>query len=373
MKFHGTIRASASSDTIELWMLSEITPWAFDDLRYYVSNYGTDKKYIISMNSLGGDPFTAFAIHDYMKAQGVNASARIYGVAASAAALIACACDRVEMGEMSHMMIHDAYGGGGSDSDKQILESINQRQAEVFASKTGKTTKEIRKMMAAETWMDAKTAKREGFADSVISDLAVAALYKANYMQEELKTTDGTVEAPVVEETPTEAEETVEVEVPVEVTVAQVVEAKLTGKPIVAKVKVAKDLKESVASLTEEIKAKSTEADEFKAEAEGLREKLSAADDVKAKVESERDALKTELDAIKAEVKTMAEAMDKLKGEPIKASAEGGAPDKEVQVPGGGPTNGRRISAKDERKEARKMAVEGAVEKIMNKRKGNKA
>lgn len=359
---HGTIRASASSDTVELWMLSEITPWVFDDLRHYVSIYGTDKKYIISMNSLGGDPFTAFAIHDYMKAQGVNASARIYGVAASSAAIIACACDRNDVGEMSHMMIHDAYGGGGSDSDKQILESINQRQAEVFASKTGKTTKEIRKMMAAETWMDAKTAKREGFADSVISDIAVAAIYKAQFMEKEVENT-------TEKEVETTVEETVEVEVPVEVSIAQAVESKLTGKPIMAKVKRPKAEAEAIASLTEEVKAKVKEADEFKAEAEGLRERLSAADDARAKAEAERDELKASAEKSAETIKDLTASLDKVKGEPVKASADG-VPDKAVQVPGGGPTDGKRVKSKEERKEERRAAVEGAMEQVFNNRKG---
>lgn len=346
-------------------MLSEITTWTSADFMMLADSYGADRKYIININSPGGDPFSAFAIHDYMRAKGIKATARIYGHAASAAALIACACDRVEMGELSHLMIHNAYGG----NDDNLLESLNAKQAEVFSAKTGKGEKEVRKMMDAETWMDAKEAKRMGFADSVIKDLAIAAIYKASYMeQEEVKTTTETAEATEVEQTKaTEQEQTEEVEVPVDVSVTQVVESKITGKPIMVKVKVAGELKAAVATLTDELKAKAVELDEVKAEADGLRDKVKAESDAKAKAEADLKAVADERDTLKASIEELTASLEKLKGAPIRAEGDGGEKVKEVQVPGGGPSTA--VATKEARKNERHESVQTSMQRIIEKRK----
>lgn len=324
--------------------------------------FGADKRYVININSPGGDPFAAFAIHDYMRAKGIKATARIYGHAASAAALIACACERVEMGELSHLMIHNAYGG----SDSNLLESLNAKQSEVFAAKTGKSAKEVRKMMDAETWMDAKEAKRMGFADSVIKDLAIAALYKATYMEKEKPETP--VTDPVTPEVkPDTTAEEVEVEIPV--TPAEAIQAGFSGK-LKAKVKVNGEMKSAVAALTLELKAKATEFDEIKAEAEGLREKVKSEGDAKAKAEADLKAMTEDRDALKAKATEMTAAIDKLKGAPIKAEGTT-TPDKAVQIPGGGPSTA--TATKEGRKEARHEAVQNSMQRIIDKRNPAKA
>ena len=344
-------------------MLSEVTTWTSADFMMLADGYGSDKRYILNINSPGGDPFAAFAIHDYMRAKGIKATARIYGHAASAAALIACACERVEMGELSHLMIHNAYGG----SDMGLLESLNTKQAEVFSAKTGKSAKEVRKMMEAETWMDAKEAKRMGFADSVIKDLAIAAIYKANYMEEQkTEAPEVVTEAPEVIAEETAAEE-VEIEIPV--TPSEAIQAGFSGK-MTAKVKVNGELKAAVATLTAELKATATEIDEIKAEAEALRDKVKAEGEAKAKAEADLAAMTEERDALSAKATDMAAAIDTLKNEPIKAGATG-TPDKAVQVPGGGPSTA--TATKEGRKEARHQAVQDSMRRIIDKRNPAKA
>lgn len=344
-------------------MLSEVTTWTSADFMMLADSYGADKRYVLNINSPGGDPFAAFAIHDYMRAKGIKATARIYGHAASAAALIACACERVEMGELSHLMIHNAYGG----NDMSLLESLNAKQADVFSAKTGKSTKEVRKMMDAETWMDAKEAKRMGFADSVIKDLAIAAIYKANYMEEQkTEAPEVKTETPEVktEETPTE-----EMEVEIPVTPAEAIQAGFSGK-LKAKVPVNGEMKAAVATLTDELKAKATEIDEIKAEAEGLRDKVKAEGEAKAKAEAELKAMTEERDALKAKSAEMEAAIDKLKTAPIKAEATG-TPDKAVQIPGGGPSTA--TATKEGRKEARHQAVQETMQRIIDKHNPAKA
>ena len=347
-----SIRAAANDEGVELYIMSEISSWTAQDCFGAFVGFGTDKRYILNINSPGGDPFAAFAIHDFIKAKGIKVTARIYGHAASAAAIIACACDRVEMGELSHLMIHNAYGGG----DQGLLDSLNAKQSEVFSARTGKSKGAIAKLMDAETWMDAKTAKAEGFADSIIKELAIAASYKASYMEEQPKVEEASIvdaSETVVEETAvetTETEQTEEVEQVIEVSTADAIQAAITGK-LKIKGSVSKDIQAKLAETIVELKGVNAKADEAISEAEGLREKLAEAEGLKEKLvkaDARAEALQAKVTEITAEV-------EKLKKAPL-ASAEGepkgGAG---VQTPGAGAGNARVLSY-EEQKRAEKEA-----------------
>lgn len=328
-----SIRASADDSNVELWIVSEINSWTAQDFVYMAQYYGNEKPYILNIYSPGGDPFAAFAIHDFIKANGIKATARVWGHAASAAAIIACSCERVEMGENSFMMIHKAYGG----DDQELLDSINEKQVALFKSKSGLSPKAVSKLMEAETWMDAKEAKDNGMCDAIIKELKVAAIYKAQYMEKETPIPEVKPEevTPVVEETPKveEPEATEEVEQEIPVTPAQAIEAGFRGK-LVAKVKVSSEMKQAVASLTTEVKDVKAQLQERIDEVTGLKEKLEKA---------EADKVKAEGDAatIKATSTALTEELAKIKSSPLAPKAEA-TPEKEVQVPGGGPKSNLR-------------------------------
>ena len=302
MRKLSTIRASASAsgESVELWITSEVTSWTAADFMMAVSYYGS-ASYILNIHSPGGDPFSAFAICDTIKAKGLKCTARIWGHAASAAAIIASACARVEMGELSHVMVHNAYGGG----DQALLDSINEKQIQVFTTRTGMNASAVKKMMDAETWMDAKTAKANGFADAIIKEMSIAAMHNAPYME--------TVQtpAPVVEETPAvvptpelEPTDTVEQEVPV--TLTEAVQAAMNGK-IIVKVPVAKVLTSELQARTEELKAKALEFDEVKAEAEALRGKVTTAEAKAVAAEVRATAVEAKLTEAFTRIKAMEE------------------------------------------------------------------
>lgn len=348
--------------------MSEISSWTAQDCFGAFVGFGTDKRYILNINSPGGDPFAAFAIHDFIKAKGIKVTARIYGHAASAAAIIACACDRVEMGELSHLMIHNAYGGG----DQGLLDSLNAKQSEVFSARTGKSKGAITKLMDAETWMDAKTAKAEGFADSIIKELAIAATYKASYMEQaETKVEETTAEEVKVEETAvetTETEQTEEVEQVIEVSTADAIQAAITGK-LKAKVSVGKELRSQLSAAIAEVKEVKAKADEAISEAEGLKEKQAKAEqDLKAANEEAAKA-KAEVEALQAKVTEITSEVEKLKKAPL-ANAEGepkgGAG---VQTPGAGAGNARTLSPAEQKAQKREEEMREAYERFNTKNK----
>ena len=67
-------------------------------------------KFEVILNSMGGNLFEASGIYDIIKGCGMEVTAKIYGVAASAATLIACAAGRVLISENSRYMVHRARG-----------------------------------------------------------------------------------------------------------------------------------------------------------------------------------------------------------------------------------------------------------------------
>ena len=357
-----TIRCAASEETVDLWIMSEISSWTAQDFIGAVNAFGTDKHYTVNINSPGGDPFAAFAILDFVKVNGVKYTARIYGHAASAAAIISAGADRVEMGELSHLMVHLAYGG----NDDGLLDSINDKQAQVFAAKTGKTKAAITKLLEAETWMDAKEAKAQGFADSIIKELAIAAIYKAEYMDPNEKKPEGeevvAEEVKTDEATTTEATEEVDQEVEIPVSPAEAVQAGFSGK-LKAKVKnkVSAELKQALADSI-------AEAKDVKAQLQERIDEVTALTDAKVKAETdaktsadELATVKAEANALKAKVVEFTAEIEKLKQTPtasVEGEPKGGAG---VQTPGGAAPVAPTV---DQRREEVRNRVNATLDRV---------
>jgi chromosome segregation ATPase len=91
--------------------------------------------------------------------------------------VIAMAADNVEIASNGRMMIHEASLATHGDAEKmrqaaELLEGISDEIAGIYATKTGKTQKEMRAMMKKETWMTAKQAVDAGFADKIFDTKA---------------------------------------------------------------------------------------------------------------------------------------------------------------------------------------------------------
>jgi ATP-dependent Clp endopeptidase proteolytic subunit ClpP len=129
----------------------------------------------IEINSPGGSVFDGYTIYNEIKSlreRGVEVTATITGMAASMASVIAMACNTVRMVPHARMMIHDASNVVGGNADQlrkaaDLLDSISGDIAAIYAERTGKDIEDIRVMMKKETWMNAKDAVANGFADEV--------------------------------------------------------------------------------------------------------------------------------------------------------------------------------------------------------------
>ena len=299
------IRCQQTDQGLELAILGEITSSTAEQI-IAAANFFRDQPITITVMSGGGDAFASLGLHDYLKSRDVTV--RIYGIAASGAAIISAAAKRTEMAAGAFLMIHNAYSlmeGQGED----VLESINQRQVDVFASKTGKRKEKIKEMLEAETFLSAQEAYDMGFADAVFDPLKMAAsLSNMKTMDELMKPADPGDEQPEKEqpapeaEVVTEAEPTEEVEVEVPVTAVEAVQAAVRGH-VKAKVNVAAKYGAIVAQLTSELKSLRAQLDEANAAVEAAEAKAAEGEAAKAAAEAaqaEAAAAQAQVEALKA-------------------------------------------------------------------------
>jgi HK97 family phage prohead protease len=124
----------------------------------------------LRINSPGGDAFEGFAIYNLLSRHPGPITATVDGLAASAASIIAMVGDIVEMSAASELMIHDAWSvaiGNADDmrAEADVVDSISDISAALYADKAGGTPEAWRGKMRAETWYAPREAVTAGLAD----------------------------------------------------------------------------------------------------------------------------------------------------------------------------------------------------------------
>ena len=276
------IRCQQSEQGVELAILGEITSGTAEQIIAAV-NFFRDQPVTITVMSGGGDAFASLGLYDFLK--GKDVTVRIYGIAASGAAIISAAARTTEMAAGAFLMIHNAYSvidGQGED----VLESINERQVELFVAKTGMRKDKVKKMLEDETFLSAQEAYDMGFADKVFDPLKMAAQLNQMKPMEEVMSQPATEEVVVAEEVAEvvaaadpgdEQPEKEEVEVEVPVTAVEAVQAALRGH-LKAKVNVSARYGAIVAELTSEVKSLRAQLDEANAAVEAAEAKAAGAE-----------------------------------------------------------------------------------------------
>lgn len=134
---------------------------------------GQNMDIVVWIDSCGGDVFAAAGIYNALKEYDGKITVKIDGKAMSAASVIAMAGDEILMSPVAIMMIHNplsAVQGYASDMRKtaDVLDTIKESIINAYQSKTNKSRSKISSMMDDETYMDAKTAIKNGFADGML-------------------------------------------------------------------------------------------------------------------------------------------------------------------------------------------------------------
>ena len=172
----------AASKTLALSIHDEIGGWGIpaSDLLKEIRDFkGTSIS--LEVHSPGGDAFGGLAIYHALKGHRARVTARVLGVAASAATLPLMAADRITMPEGGFIMIHDpwAVAGGGADEledTADLLRKVGNSLASIYSQRTGLPLAKIQTLMAEETWLNATEARALGFADEVDGEAKIAAL-----------------------------------------------------------------------------------------------------------------------------------------------------------------------------------------------------
>lgn len=194
--------AEIDGDTAEVTLYGDVVSkqptdwWSSEPLPgQYISPEGfaedlaqiKNKKVInIKINSLGGDVYTALAIHNALKDLPGTKNVIVEGIAASAASVIAMAGDTIKLYPGSIMMIHgvagffyDYFQIGDLKKIIRAMDASERAIAAIYAAKTGTDETTLRGMMERETWMTGAEAISKGFADELIEGANTTMQYNA--------------------------------------------------------------------------------------------------------------------------------------------------------------------------------------------------
>ena len=174
--------ASGEAPTATISIYDEIGYWGVTakDFIDAFRAIPADAQITLSVHSPGGEVFDALAIYNVLKAESHRITARIEGLAASAASLIVMAAGKIVMPQNSYMMIHNPVTvAWGEVKDLReaadLLERFENTLVNIYVQRTGVAEADVRAMLADETWMDGSEAVAKGFASELAEPIKMAA------------------------------------------------------------------------------------------------------------------------------------------------------------------------------------------------------
>ncbi len=135
----------------------------------------------VQINSPGGDMFEGMAIYNLLRKHNAKVTVEVFGMAASAASIIAMAGDEIVMGGGSFIMVHKAWGLViGNEFDfadaAETFAGFDGALADIYEARTGLKRDDIETLMSHSrgdgTWLGATAAVEKGFADRVDEGMA---------------------------------------------------------------------------------------------------------------------------------------------------------------------------------------------------------
>lgn len=135
-----------------------------------VDDYGNVDSIILRINSGGGNVIDGMSIVSVLRSCKAATACYVDGIAASMAAVIAVAADKLYMMDYAKIMIHDPfYAGGGklSPKERKALDNIKDMLQRVLSRK-GIDQKEISTLMEKETWFSAEEALAKKLCDGIV-------------------------------------------------------------------------------------------------------------------------------------------------------------------------------------------------------------
>ena len=168
------INASDETDEADI-LLFDYIGWPYNEAGDFIRSLSaiTQKKITIRISSPGGDVWDAHAIYNAIKSHKSKPVTRIESLAASAASYIAMAGHEKQMYKNGMIMIHEPMTGMWGNQYEfrevaDILSQISDTMIDMYADNTDMGKRELKDMLKAETWLNAKKAKERGFIDTIL-------------------------------------------------------------------------------------------------------------------------------------------------------------------------------------------------------------
>lgn len=177
----GTIVDDDDADVYEFWNYSYTSPNSVAK----ALDGANGQDIILEINSPGGYVNAGSEIYTKVREYSGNVEAKIIGQACSAASWIALAANKVIISPTAQMMIHRASIAAAGNVDDltsaiNALDEMDRAYVDLYSKRTGKKPEEIYQLMANTTWMNAKTAVENGFADEVMFEQKEPAVVNAD-------------------------------------------------------------------------------------------------------------------------------------------------------------------------------------------------
>ena len=145
-------------------------------LRDAIARNPAGEELILEINSPGGDVMAGNEMYSVLRsAEGLDVTAEVQSLSASAASYMMLGCRRVMMSPVAQMMIHlPSVNSGGNyhdhEHEAQVLRSIGESILNAYELRCGEHSdrESLRQMMEQETWLCAQDAVTAGLADGIL-------------------------------------------------------------------------------------------------------------------------------------------------------------------------------------------------------------
>ncbi|MHC8343337.1 head maturation protease, ClpP-related [Pseudomonas sp. RT6P73] len=174
----------AAERVIEVFVYGEIGGWGITANQFVQDLRAMDdgiSPVIAAFNSIGGDLFDGLAMHNALSRLGERCTGRVDALAASAASVAVCGAHKVVIASNAMLMIHNpwTYAAGDAEDFRKVADVLDQTMEAIIAAYKAKAPDidevELRRLVAAETWLTANEAVALGLADEVGDGVKVKA------------------------------------------------------------------------------------------------------------------------------------------------------------------------------------------------------
>ena len=143
-----------------------------NDIKTAIASLKSGEQLIVLINSGGGSVTAGQEMYSLLRE--VDSVAKIQGIAASAAGVVAMGCQKVYMSPVAAIMIHNVSVSGISgdyhemDKASRMLKTLDECMSQAFAEKSGMSVEAVLKIMDKETWLTARMAMEHQFIDGIL-------------------------------------------------------------------------------------------------------------------------------------------------------------------------------------------------------------